>query len=164
MSAQSCCVTVCPERDMTALHLLQHQGVALPCKLFITSLLLETHVTAGKGSALLFVNCGGEPWLSIASWLPGLEIPILLDLRNNKHPLPLKHFKAISRQTYRQEHTGWKLQTLHSIAPQLSTKITSWSERNFQSFQNSFCVVAEWLKRAQGPEEWLFSRPVMLVL
>lgn len=82
---------------------------------------------AGKGSALLIDNCGDEPWLSIGSWLSGLDIPRPHDLRNNTQPLPLKHFKATSRQTCRQEHTTWMLQTLHSIAPLPNTRISSQS-------------------------------------
>lgn len=119
---------------------------------------------AGNGSVILIDNCGDEPWLSTGSWLSGLDIPILHDLRNNTQPLCLKHLKAISRQTCRQEHTSWMLQTLHSIAPLSNTWISSWSERNFQTSQKSVCRVAGWLNRAQGQEELLFWRTIMLVL
>lgn len=73
-------------------------------------------------------------------------------------------FQGNFRQTCRQEHRSWMLQTLHSIAPLLNTRISLRSKSNFQSSQKSVCRVAEWLNRAQGPEEPLFSRTIMLVL
>lgn len=88
MSAQSCCVTVSPGRDMTAkhLHFPVYSSSPLGCWKYM--------FPAGKGSALLIDDCGDEPWLSTGSWLSGLDIPILQDFRNNTQPLLLKHFKT----------------------------------------------------------------------
>lgn len=57
---------------------------------------IEIHVSSWAKSVLLIDSCGDEPWLSIRSWLSGLDITILHDLRNNTQPLPLRHFEAIS--------------------------------------------------------------------
>lgn len=51
---------------------------------------------AWQGSVLLTASCDTEPWLSVGSWLSGLNIPIPDDLRKNMQPLPPKYFKTIS--------------------------------------------------------------------
>lgn len=163
MCAQSCCVTACPGRDMTALYLLQHQDVALPCMLLITSSLLEIHVSSWE--RICASNWQVWRWTVVIYWILTVRLrhAQIHGLRNNTQPLPLKHFRAVSRQTCRQEHTSWMLQTLHSLVPLSNTRISSRSKRNFQSSQKSGSRVAEWLNRAQGPEELLCSRTIMLV-
>lgn len=117
-----------------------------------------------QGSVLLTASCGAEPWLSVGSWLSGLDIPIPDDLRKNMQPLPpniSRQFQA--RPEGRNTEVGCSRHYIPLHRCQIPESVHGLMS-NFQSSQKGAYRVAEWLNGALGSGELLFSRTIMLVL
>lgn len=139
MSAQSCCVTVCPGRDTTALHLLEHQDVALPCTLLTTSLLLEIHDSSWERSwERSCFQVGKEKcnsnwqlwrWTVVIYWILTVRFRhSQTSWLEKQHAAPSPqispgHFKADLQAG---THTSWMLQTFHCTTVKYQDQFTVW--------------------------------------